>query len=205
MNFQTFRTTFRDYPIFSKKEIEKLFPSLDAKNLVNWQKKSYIQKIRNEWYRLSENSLNTSNLYFISNHLYSPSYVSLETALSHYGFIPEGVFRITSITTLKTQNFDTPIGFFTYQNLKPDLFFGYNLLKINGFYYKMADSQKCFLDFLHLHPDIQTEGHFYELRLNIADIKSQLDFDLFDKYLFAFNSKALSKRATTFIHFLENN
>ncbi|NJN33579.1 MAG: hypothetical protein HC817_04325 [Saprospiraceae bacterium] len=111
MNFQVFRTTFKDYPVFSKKEIEKLFPTFDAKNLVNWQKKNYVQKIRNEWYRLNEYSLDTLTLYFISNQLYNPSYVSLETALSHYGFIPEGVFRITAITTLKTQFFDTSIGF----------------------------------------------------------------------------------------------
>ncbi len=205
MNFQSFRTTFRDYPVFSKKEIEKLFPTFDAKNLVNWQRKNYIQKVRNEWYRLNENRLDTPLLYFISNQIYNPSYISLESALAHYGFVPEGVFRYTGITTLKTQNFDTPIGFFTYQNIKSNLFFGYNLLIYNGFYYKIADPQKCFLDFLYLRPDIQTEEHFYELRLNISEIKAQLDFALFDKYLFAFDSKALSKRATIFINYLENN
>jgi predicted transcriptional regulator of viral defense system len=205
MNFQTFRTTFKDYPVFSKKEIEKLFPSFDAKNLVNWQRKNYVQKVRNEWYILTENRLDVPTLYFIANHIYDPSYISMETALAHYGFIPEGVFRYTSITTLKTQSFDTPIGFFSYQNLKPNLFFGYNLLNNNGFYYKMADPQKCLLDFLYLHPHLQTEGHFYELRLNIADIKKQVDFDLFDKYLFAFDTQALSKRASLFVHFIENN
>jgi predicted transcriptional regulator of viral defense system len=205
MNFQTFRTTFKDYPIISKKEIEKLFTSFDAKNLVNWQQKNYIQKVRNEWYRLTENPLDPPLLYFISNHIYHPSYISLETALAHYGFIPEGVFRYTAISTLKTQNFDTPIGLFNYNTLKSNLFFGYNLLNKNDFYYKIADPQKCLLDFFYLHPDIQTEGHFYELRMNILDIKKQIDFELLKKYTFVFDSKALTKRITTFIHFIENN
>lgn len=205
MNYQLFRTTFKDYPIFSKKEIEKLFPTFDAKNLVYWQKKNYVQKVRNAWYRLNEQHLDTPTLYFISNKIYNPSYVSLETALSYYGFIPEGVFHITAITTLKTQFFDTSIGVFNYHNVKPTLFFGYNLLKINNFYYKMADPQKCLLDFLYLNPNIQTDSHFYELRLNIEAIKNQLDFETFNKYIFVFNSKALSNRAAMFIHFLENN
>jgi predicted transcriptional regulator of viral defense system len=204
MNYQTFRTAFKDYPVFSKREIEKVFPHFDAKNLVNWQKKNYAQKIRNDWYRLTENHLDTEILYFISNHIYQPSYVSLETALAHYGFIPEGVFRYTAITTLKTQNFDTPIGFFSYQNLKPNLFFGYNLWDTNGFYYKMADPQKCLLDFLYLNPHLQTEGHFYELRLNVSEIKKQVDFELFKKYIIAFDTQALAKRAAIFLQFIEN-
>ncbi|MDZ7879658.1 MAG: hypothetical protein U5L45_18415 [Saprospiraceae bacterium] len=205
MNFQTFRTTFKDYPIFSKKEIEKTLSPFDPKNLVNWQKKNYVQKVRNEWYRLTENHLDTPTLYFISNHIYNPSYISVESALAHYGFIPEGVFRHTAITTLKTQNFDTPIGLFTYQTLKPNLFFGYNLLNFNGFNYKIADPQKCILDFLYLNPHLKTEGHFYELRLNISDIKAQVDFDLFHKYAVAFDAQALMQRATAFVHFVENS
>jgi predicted transcriptional regulator of viral defense system len=205
MNYQLFRVVFKNYPVFSKIEIAKLFPSFDAKNLINWQKKNYVQKIRNSWYRLNENVLNTEILYFISNHIYNPSYISLETALSHYGFIPEGVFKFTAVSTLKTQRFETPIGFFSYQNVKPSLFFGYNLLSFNGYNYKIADPQKCLLDFLYLHPYIKTEGHFYELRLNIYEIKKQIDFDLLKKYTIAFDSNALSKRVETFIHFVENN
>ena len=205
MNYQTFRNTFKDYPIFSKIEIKKRFPSFDAKNLVNWQAKNYVQKVRNSWYRLTENSLNSDTLFFISNHIYSPSYISLESALSYYGFIPEGVFKITSITTLKTQNFSTSLGYFVYQNLKPHLFFGYELKSFNGFYFKLADPQKCVLDFLYLHSDIKTEGHLFELRFNISEIKKQIDFKILDEYCQIIDSDALSKRVKTFIHFIENN
>ena len=137
MTFQEFRLTLKDYPVFSIVEIEKLFPSFDKKNLVYWQKKNYIQKIRNSWYRFTESTLNTDILFFTSNQIYQPSYISLESALSHYGFIPEGVFKITAISTLKTQEFTTPIGVFGFQNLKTNLFFGYQIVNFGTFNYKI--------------------------------------------------------------------
>ena len=191
MTFQEFRLTFKEYPIFSILEIEKLLPSFDKKNLVYWQKKSYIEKIRNSWYRFSENPLSLDLLFFISNHIYSPSYISLESALSYYGFIPEGVFKITAISTLKTQQFTTPIGVLGYQNLKPNLFFGYKIVNFNTFNYKIAELEKAILDYLYLHPDIKTEDHFYELRLNTFAINEQINLEKLNNYLFYIDSKSL--------------
>ena len=204
MTFQEFRLTLKDYPVFSIIEIEKLFPSFDKKNLVYWQKKKYIQKIRNSWYRFSENLLNTDTLFFISNHIYAPSYISLESALSYYGFIPEGVFKTTAISTLKTHQFTTPLGVFGYQNVKPTLFFGYHLLQFNTFNYKMAEPEKAILDFLYLHSDIETEDHLYELRLNIFEIKKQVNFDTMKIYAQHIQSHSLTRRVETFLKYVEN-
>ena len=147
MVFQEFRSTFRNYPLFSIKEVEKLYPSFDAKNLVNWQHKMYIQKIRNSWYRLTENPLDLDTLFFISNQMYAPSYISLESALSYYGFIPEGVFKITAISTLKTQEFTTPASVFSYRSIKPELYFGYQLVSFGSFHFKIAEPEKTILDY----------------------------------------------------------
>lgn len=57
------------------------------------------------------------HLFVIANHLRGPSYVSLETALAHWGMIPERVYEINSITLKTSQVFDTPIGSFTYRHL----------------------------------------------------------------------------------------
>ncbi len=204
MTFQAFRLVFKEYPIFSIMEIEKLFPSFDKKNLVNWQKKNYIQKIRNSWYRFSENALSTDLLFFVSNHIYQPSYISLESALSHYGFIPEGVFKITAISTLKTQQFTTPLGVFGYQNLKRNLLFGYRILYFNTFNYKMAEPEKAILDYLYLHPDIETEDHFYELRLNVFEIKQQVNVATMNSYVQYIQSKSLTNRVKTFLKYIDN-
>lgn len=53
----------------------------------------------------------------IANHVLGPSYLSMESALSHYGLIPEKVFTVTSMTTKASRKFETNIGQYTYTNL----------------------------------------------------------------------------------------
>lgn len=50
----------------------------------------------------------------IAQMLYPPSYVSLETALSHHGLIPEAVYQVASVSNRRTQRFQTPFGPFVY-------------------------------------------------------------------------------------------
>lgn len=54
-----------------------------------------------------------------ANLIYGPSYISLESALSYYGLIPERVTIITSMTPLRSKRFVTPIGIFEYEHLHP--------------------------------------------------------------------------------------
>jgi predicted transcriptional regulator of viral defense system len=58
----------------------------------------------------------------IANHLYGVSYLSLETALSHYGLIPEKVFAIRSMTTKRAKQFENTFGRFEYISLPTDYF-----------------------------------------------------------------------------------
>jgi predicted transcriptional regulator of viral defense system len=46
--------------------------------------------------------------------IHGPSYVSLESALSHHGWIPEAVHAITSVAVGRARAFDTPLGLFTF-------------------------------------------------------------------------------------------
>jgi len=50
----------------------------------------------------------------IAQMLYPPSYVSLETALSHHGLIPEAVYQVASVSNRRMQRFQTSLGTFTY-------------------------------------------------------------------------------------------
>lgn len=50
----------------------------------------------------------------LANHIYGPSYVSLEAALAHWRLIPEKVAVITSMTTGLSKSFRTPVGRFRY-------------------------------------------------------------------------------------------
>jgi predicted transcriptional regulator of viral defense system len=54
----------------------------------------------------------------IANHLYGPSYISFETALSFYGLIPERVYTVRSATQKRSKIFTTPLGDFEYVSVE---------------------------------------------------------------------------------------
>lgn len=50
----------------------------------------------------------------LAQRIHGPSYVSLETALSYHGWIPEGVQAITSVALGRSRTFNTPVGLFSF-------------------------------------------------------------------------------------------
>jgi hypothetical protein len=50
-------------------------------------------------------SAKTPEPFLIANHLYGPSYVPLDSALFHWGLIPERVFEISSVTPKTSKRF----------------------------------------------------------------------------------------------------
>lgn len=64
-----------------------------------------------------ELDLPVPHFFMIANHLRGPSYISLESALSHWGMIPERVYETSSITLKTSHVYDTAIGRFTYRHL----------------------------------------------------------------------------------------
>jgi hypothetical protein len=59
-------------------------------------------------------NITSPELFLIANHLYGPSYVSIDSALSYWGLIPERVYEISSVTTNNSKTFKTAIGRFSY-------------------------------------------------------------------------------------------
>jgi hypothetical protein len=52
--------------------------------------------------------------FVIAAALHSPSHVSLESALSYHGLIPEAVFQVSSVTVQRSRSFETPLGNFEF-------------------------------------------------------------------------------------------
>lgn len=52
--------------------------------------------------------------FLIANHLWGPSYISLESALSHWRLIPERVYEISSVTIKASKSYKTAVGRFSY-------------------------------------------------------------------------------------------
>ncbi|MDR2147080.1 MAG: hypothetical protein LBE91_11535, partial [Tannerella sp.] len=80
-------------------------------------------RIKNGLYIIPDkNNPYTISKELIANHLYGTSYISLETALSHYGMIPERVYTTRSMTTKRAKIFSTPLGNFEYKTVSADYF-----------------------------------------------------------------------------------
>ncbi len=202
MKYIDFREAMKIYPVFSIREIEKRFPGFDNRRLNEWQKKGYIQKLRNQYYCFTDRVTEEPALYYAANTIYRPSYVSLETALAWYGFIPEGVFQVVSCTTRKTQSFETPRGRFLYRHLKESLYFGYRLEQWKAHYFLIADAEKTLIDYLYLHPDVQEVLDIEGLRWNAIAINEQVSMKKLEAYDASINIPALSRRMALLKEFL---
>lgn len=198
MKYLAFKEKLSPFSLFSLNDARKAFPNLDIRRLSEWQQKGYIQKIRRGYYRFTDQPFFELKLFEAANKLYSPSYVSLESAFRFYNIIPEGVFSVYSVTTKNTQQYHTPIGAFKYRNLKTNLFFGYSIIKNEEATFKMAHLEKALLDYLYLNPVNDIES-LSGLRLNIELLEERLNFSTLESYLSIFDSKTLSNKISTLL------
>ncbi|MFZ2653943.1 MAG: hypothetical protein WAX69_03440 [Victivallales bacterium] len=63
------------------------------------------------------------NLQSLAQNLYGPSYISLESALAWHGWIPEAVYTLTSVSSGKSKEFNTPLGAFSYSRVPQRIFY----------------------------------------------------------------------------------
>jgi len=193
MRYLEFNEALKIFPLFSIKDIKKCFPDFDHRRLVEWQDKGYINNIRRGYYKFSGLKTDEKYLYYAANSMYNPSYVSMESALSYYALIPEGVFIVTSVTTRNTANHGTSIGTFNYKHIKNNLFFGYKLIQEQDWTYKIAEPEKAILDFLYFN-SIQSLEDIEGLRINTDQMGEYFDFEKLRKYQKIFDSSVVNKR-----------
>ena len=205
MNYLTFNQHFAHQAIVSTQAIRKVFPAFDNRRLVEWQRKGYLQRLTNGWYRFTDVPVSESLLWWTANRIYQPSYVSLETALSYHGLIPEGVFSVTSVSTRKTRTITTPVGTFCYRTVKPALYFGYTILRWQDRPVLMADREKALLDLCYFGSHLQHADDLVGLRLNTTLLSEQLNYGQMADYQQLFNSNKLNRRVKTLLTYIENH
>lgn len=166
---------------------ERLFPY----QLSLWTKKGYLLRLRNGMYAFAKDKIRIKGEE-ISAFLYGPSYLSLETALAWYGFIPEMVYGYVSVTSKINRRFVNKLGTFTYRHIKAELFWGYTQMKTESGHILMAEPEKALLDYLYLNLRyIETDRDFENIRLNLDAVKETIDAEKYLKYLSAFGIKKM--------------
>lgn len=120
----------------------KTSPATLALQLHQWEKHGDLVRVRRGVYAFPESMTDCSA---IARILYPPAYISLESALHHYGLMPDVVFAVTLMTPRGTRRFRTPFGPFIYHHCKKSLFWGYDPDTL------MAHREKALVDYCYLY------------------------------------------------------
>lgn len=202
MKFQELKKAINK-PYFSK--IDILLKSLVVYpyQLSLWQKKGLIVALKRGLYCFADEK-DKLPAEIVSALLYEPSYLSLESALSHYGFIPEMVFSQTAVTTKTTRNFFNAFGNFSYRHIKPDLFFGYDVVSFPYGKYLMAEPEKALLDYLYFNlGKLNDEKDIDELRLNYEELQKIIDVKKLRAYLQEFGIAKLERLTNIILRYAD--
>jgi len=197
MNFQEFRIAFNDLACVSTNQVLAWYPGFDKNNLGRWVKKGFLVKLRNSYYCFPEYLNKPGFSFYIAGIIYRPSYISLHSALSYYGLIPEAVVQITSVSSLKTASFTNICGTFLYKTLKPELMFGYDLKSYsNSWTVHLAQPEKALLDLLYINPYYNTQQELELLRLDEDIMQENLNVDLLKDYVSKYKNHSLEIRVS---------
>jgi predicted transcriptional regulator of viral defense system len=200
MNYLEFKEKFFNLAYINMHQIYAWQPAFDRNNITRWQKKGLLVKLRQGYYSFPEYKKSADISFYFANRIYQPSYISLYTALSFYGIIPETVNSITSVTTLKTITFKNELAEYTYSKIRENLFFGFDLKPMpDGRAIQFALAEKAILDLLYLYPFYNTEQELQELRFDEDFMHNILNLNLLNELAIDFRSKALEKRVKQLI------
>jgi predicted transcriptional regulator of viral defense system len=137
------------------------------RQLARWVASGRLLRLRRSLYAIaSPYRTRVVHPFAVANRLKPASYVSLQSALGHYGLIPEHVPVVTCITTGRPETLETPMGAFSYRHVSLRLFFGYRVADLGGgFSAFLASPEKALLDLVHLSPGGDSLAYLEELRL----------------------------------------
>ena len=206
MTYLEFREQWHAVGCFNIYQIRAWRPDFDRINLFHWVKKGYLSKLRQDWYAFSDLKGNPETARYVAQRIYTPSYISLHTALSFYGIIPEAVTVVTSVTSNRPTTYSNEFGEFSYQTVKPALFFGYKSMPLSPHgRYLIAFPEKAILDLLYLYPQYNTEEALLDLRFDDYWMQEELNRDKLLAFSAQSGVKALQSRVKLLLKTYRND
>lgn len=198
ISFIQFREALFPQGLFSLAQVMLYFPGFNTDNLLSWQNKGYIIRLRRGWYCFREFTGIPESGFLIANNIYSPSYISHQEALHFYGLIPEHIVDSTSVTTKKTSEFTVMERKYRFYSIRQGLFFGYGMkeMVVNGLQrtFLIADREKAILDLLYLFDFYKSYEDLEELRFNESAMTNDIDWSRMENYLTRFGVKTLENK-----------
>ena len=185
MRFAKLAQLLRDRPFFEARELDHLFDEPRAQiqaRISRWVRQGKLLRLRRGKYVLAEEYRRREpSLYYISNYLLRPSYVSLHSALEFHGMIPEAVGMVQAITAKHGREWITPLGAFRYRSIRQNRFWGYREYSTSAGNsrsrqgrFLMASGEKALLDLFYHDPGEWTDARIRGMRFqNLEDIDPQ--------------------------------
>jgi predicted transcriptional regulator of viral defense system len=158
-----------DEPVFRTGFLAASGESLPAlrMQLSRWGRSGKLIQLTKGLYTLAEPYAKVvPHPFVLANAMKRASYVSLQSALGYFGMIPEHVPTVTSVTTQRPQQVETPLGSFAFRHIKKRWFHGYEQAEL-GFRQRafVATPEKALLDLVYLTPGADNYDFLAELRL----------------------------------------
>lgn len=195
MTYTQFYNQWHGLGCFSVHQVHAISPDFNRANWHQWQKSGYIVMLRQGWYAFADYLQQPDYARYFAGKIYAPSYISLHTALSFYGIIPEAVVEITSVTTQKTCRYENAFGQFSYQTVRPRLFWGFEpKIMRDGKQYMMATPEKAIIDLLYLYPQYSSVEEMRELRFDEDWMHDELNLARLKEYSERIKSPVLNRR-----------
>jgi len=142
-------------------------PAGVRRQLSRWTASGRLHQLRRGLYALAPPYQKVRpHPFLVANRMVRGSYVSLQSALAHYGLIPEYVAVTTGVTTVRPARWETPLGAYVFRHIKPDLYYGYQWIDLGGGQHAfLASPEKALLDLVYLQPGGDAPLYLGELRL----------------------------------------
>lgn len=195
MEFDSLLTLIGDDPVFESSLLlaGNINPQIVRLQLTRWVNSGRIYQLRRGLYSIAPPYQKIKpHLFLVANHMQKASYVSLQSALSYYGLIPEIVNVTTSVSTGRPERLETPLGIYEFRHLKPDLLFGYKMTNLGDQSAFVATPEKALLDLIYLQPGGDSFDYLKELRMQNTEI---LDISILREFAAKFNFPKLQKAA----------
>jgi len=186
--------------LFDDSVVQNLVPDLStgAKRLLIHRAAAHgeIQRLKRGHYCLSpEYRKSQPHPFVLAAILHSPSDISLESALSYHGLIPEAVYQVTSVTSRRSRTYETPVGRFSFLRVPakhPRAGVGAVRMEPNGWAF-IASPIRAIADLLYSRKDVrwQSDGIGFlteSMRIEEEDLRA-IPLEDIEEVIDSINSK----------------
>lgn len=203
MKRSVFVSKFESNKVFSINDVYRFFPNFDKRRLSERKKSWKILSLKRWWWIFSWYSDELPILWSAANIMYTPSYISLQSALKRYWLIPETVIRHLSVTTKKTALYTSSSWVFSYTTIKKELFFGYRLAHQEWSTFLIAEPEKALCDLFYSDTSLRDIDSFEELRVHPFEFRDLINQEKLLNYAKKY-PKTVSEAIDSFLLFMRH-